>query len=457
MPTVVYIPFSIARAYEIQTSLALQRVDSQHELSMDSQDIQNELTEDSGNNVIGDEVDTNAHDELMLSEDSRHSEITGMQENDEDNTNTVVIDVSNPIELSQNSLIVVNGKKCVLQQNLETGQLIAYPIKEPEKPPKRRGRPRRRNSKSIEKITGKDKELVPQAEGSSPLLEEMEIPSKAEPSGETGFVEKANEEGEIVKRSARKRKKTTLLAEYETSTLKFECSSDEEYTKDKEDAEVESVPAKRRGFRGRGRGGNLGGRKAPPSQIYPVPGKRGRGRPRRNGIKPPEQPATQTFLIHTADGQAIMIKVPVSSLSPGKSLQNTAQDIADSLNARTQNFLPLAPKPPPPCNPVTTSTESNGADLSLETENPIEEELVANEDELHPFSNAITEQQEETSYEKEEEGTENAIEIKKGESNQIDTTESNTTSALISNGKEEENLVNATAYPLSVIPFRIGR
>lgn len=60
----------------------------------------------------------------------------------EQNTNTVVIDVSKPIQLGQNSLIVVNGQKCVLQQNPESGELIAYPVKEPDKPQKRRGRPR---------------------------------------------------------------------------------------------------------------------------------------------------------------------------------------------------------------------------------------------------------------------------------------------------------------------------
>ena len=57
---------------------------------------------------------------------------------------------------------------------------------------------RRRNSKSIEKITRKEKELVTEVKESSPLLEEMEIPGKAEPSGETGFVEKANEGAYIV-------------------------------------------------------------------------------------------------------------------------------------------------------------------------------------------------------------------------------------------------------------------
>lgn len=62
-----------------------------------------------------------------------------------------MIDVTNPIQLSQNSLIMVNGQKCVLQQDPQSGQVIAYPVKEQEKPKRRRGRPRKT---SIEQTAG---------------------------------------------------------------------------------------------------------------------------------------------------------------------------------------------------------------------------------------------------------------------------------------------------------------
>ena len=64
-----------------------------------------------------------------------------------------MIDVTKPIQLSQNSLIMVNGQKCVLQHDTQTGQVLAYPVKEQEKPRRRRGRPRKTSLEQTSKET----------------------------------------------------------------------------------------------------------------------------------------------------------------------------------------------------------------------------------------------------------------------------------------------------------------
>lgn len=64
--------------------------------------------------------------------------------------------------------------------------------------------------------------------------------------------------------------------------------------------------------------------------LSSVPGlRRQRGRPRKavSEVEP-----TQAFLVQTADGQTLMMQVPLSSIPPGISLQEMAQEIANKLN-----------------------------------------------------------------------------------------------------------------------------
>lgn len=65
-------------------------------------------------------------------------------------------------------------------------------------------------------------------------------------------------------------------------------------------------------------------------EIFLVSGmKRQRGRPKKPVV---ENEPTQAFLVQTADGQHLMMQVPLSSIPPGVSLQEVAQNIANRLN-----------------------------------------------------------------------------------------------------------------------------
>ncbi|XP_076362689.1 uncharacterized protein LOC143253178 isoform X2 [Tachypleus tridentatus] len=226
-------------------------------------------------------------------------------------TNTIVIDVSKPIQLSQNSLIVVNGKKCVLQHNPDTGEVVAYPVKEPEKQRKKPGR-KRKEEKS---------HSLPEEE----LLSEAE---ETEADSEKGMIVITNEDGSVVRRSSRKRKQAHGLKDYAVGRVKLD-SEDEDNIETEEDEEV-SEPANKK-FRGRGRPRKTSLPTSLPGSLFPflTPIKRGRGRPRRYGI---EKPVTHSFLIKTADGKTLMMQVPNSSIPPNMSLQDVAQQIANVLN-----------------------------------------------------------------------------------------------------------------------------
>ncbi|CAL1294336.1 unnamed protein product [Larinioides sclopetarius] len=227
----------------------------------------------------------------------------------------VMIDVSKPIQLSQNSLIMVNGQKCVLQHDPQTGQVIAYPVKEQEKPRRKRGRPRKSSVDLNSNEASLNSELSP-AE-----------PEVASDEGK-GLLEVVTDDGALVRRSTRKRKKAKVLKDYETGNLKQELGSDidEPETLDN-DPELHS---RKRKSKGPGRP-----RKYPPvssdtSTTTEINGvKRQRGRPRK---QVPENEPTQAFLVQTADGQTLMMQVPLSSIPPGVSLQEVAQNIANRLN-----------------------------------------------------------------------------------------------------------------------------
>uniref|UniRef100_T1JBG9 C2H2-type domain-containing protein n=1 Tax=Strigamia maritima TaxID=126957 RepID=T1JBG9_STRMM len=306
--------------------------------------------EESTSKILGNEEESM----LLDCEDEEEPGVEGKNYSADNNTNeeenTVVIDVTNPIQLCHNSLIVVNGQKCVLQQNTDTGQLFAYPIKEPEKPRKKRGRPRK--IKPSDDTSGGGDDDSQSLDAGMMGDEEMDA---FEDDFEKGLIEKSNEAGEIVKRSTRRRKMTRQLNDYETGVLKLEGTSEDD--DDDGDEDDDEPPLKKRlGSRGRGGRPRRGG--SPVQANRPLvslvqPAKRGRGRPRRYGNKP-ETSQTQSFLIHFPEGQTVMMQVPTANLPPGVTVQSVAQNLAESLNLPGQTIyttqqtkIPVAIAPRP--------------------------------------------------------------------------------------------------------------
>ncbi|KAG0410279.1 hypothetical protein HPB47_012596 [Ixodes persulcatus] len=246
----------------------------------------------------------------------------------------VVIDVTNPIQLSQNSLIVVNGQKCVLQQDPSTGQVVAYPIREPEKPKKRRGRPRK---------VVQDPPAEPEPAPAPAVEEPEEVEEEEEQSLNklgVGTVEIVTEDGALVRRSCRQRRKAKSMKDYETN-LKLQDESDEEAPEEEEEEPEEVLPDIPPWKKARGRPPkkqqasdsldpfwkNTGGAGTP---------RRKRGRPRRQQPPQPRKPPMQAFLVQMADGQTLMMQIPAASIPPGMDLHDVAQNIANSLNAAAQ-------------------------------------------------------------------------------------------------------------------------
>ncbi|KAG8196916.1 hypothetical protein JTE90_027620 [Oedothorax gibbosus] len=227
------------------------------------------------------------------------------KDTDEPAEDVVMIDVSKPIQLSQNSLIMVNGQKCVLQQT-QSGQVVAYPVKEQEKPRRRRGRPR--------------KTSVEQAPNDTSLEASPELDNASDDDKEHGLLEIVNDDGSLVRRSTRRRRKNKVLKDYETGNLKQELGSDVE---ESELVEVDGEMSRRKKAKGPGRP-----RKNPIPEPIVSGMKRQRGRPKKPVI---ENEPTQAFLVQT-DGQLLMMQVPLSSIPPGVSLEEVAQNIANRLS-----------------------------------------------------------------------------------------------------------------------------
>lgn len=221
--------------------------------------------------------------------------------------NVVTIDISRPIQLVQNSIIVVNGQKCVLQHNPSSGEVIAYPVKEPETEKKKKGRPK--NSKS--------KKVVVTTEVIEDCFEEPEHKG-------IGTVEVPTEDGLLIKRSCRRRKKATFLRDYETGNIRNELDGpDEENDLEEEESEISQISRRKRK--------KFFHRTDPPS-LFPFlqASQKKRGRPRRhNGEN------MQGFLIRTNDGQELMMQIPSQDLPKNVSLEEIAQNIATSLNQVT--------------------------------------------------------------------------------------------------------------------------
>lgn len=227
------------------------------------------------------------------------------QQQQQQQQQTVVIDISSPIELCQNALIVVNGQRCVLQQDSSTGQVLAYPIREPKR---KRGRPRK---------------VVPPPTEEAPPAASAEEASVTEPAaveedeeeddGDKGMVEIFTEDGALVRRSRRRRKVARTMKDYHLS----------EGSESEQDTEPDPEP------RRRGR---------PPKNYHEEdPFWRRSNVRRRPRLRKREGTARsnpmQAFLVQMADGQTLVMQIPAASIPEGMDLHQVAQNIANSLNA----------------------------------------------------------------------------------------------------------------------------
>lgn len=326
---------------EIDFSTFLEQDDSQSSSVLNDVEQENDQLQSDSSNIMSN---------IRKDQEESNSNETNK---DNDSGNVVVIDVSKPIQLSQNSLIVVNGQKCVLQHDPQTGQVVAYPIKEPDKPKKKRGRPR--------KILNDFQQQQQEETFSAYEDEDISLDDVTK-----GMVEITTDDGAIVRRSSRKRKQAQSLKDYETGNLKLELGSDEEERDAgmEEEEEGQSPANKKSKNRGRPRKFSTQNSTDPLQFSLLQPAKRGRGRPRRYGLA---KENTQAFLIQTAEGQSFMMQVPTSSIPAGMSLQDVAQGIANSLNlAATQ---PLTG--PMSIMLETSDNENISADKSV-NENSIE-------------------------------------------------------------------------------------
>ncbi|XP_062600748.1 uncharacterized protein LOC134262385 isoform X2 [Saccostrea cucullata] len=250
-------------------------------------------------------------------------------------TSGASLDLSKPIEVTNETIVIIDGKKCVLSANPDTGQLCAYPVL-PSEGKRKRGRPPNSSRRNVGMIPSAKK-----AKKRDPVLMEtfMEQTNAAE-----GLLELSNTGPDGVRRSGRSRKKARLLDDYEVA----EVGSDEEAVKVKEEKEEDaefSLPGIRK-------------LKTDPNEVNPVVltttmtsknfmsptgVKRGRGRPRR--YPPPGQSSIPTqipaVIIPGANGPTIMM-APVQGISNMNAL---AEQIKTLPTIVTKVVSPVAPKP----------------------------------------------------------------------------------------------------------------
>ncbi|XP_074645968.1 uncharacterized protein LOC141902222 [Tubulanus polymorphus] len=110
-------------------------------------------------------------------------------------------DLTNPISLSDDTLVIVKGKKCFLRRDPVSGDMVAYPAKQEVLPgQKKRGRPR--------------KSYRPPNVYSTLAMKQAE-PVKDENSAAEGLLELSNIGPDGLRRSGRPRKKAKIFDEYE--------------------------------------------------------------------------------------------------------------------------------------------------------------------------------------------------------------------------------------------------
>ncbi|XP_005097960.1 uncharacterized protein LOC101852766 [Aplysia californica] len=213
-------------------------------------------------------------------------------------------DLTNPIPLSEQTVITVKGKKCVLAFNQDTQQVCAYPLK-PAPGTKRRGRPRLSEEE-------KQKLMEKKRQQQQAQMEKLQQSGSEQNSAAETLLELSNTGTDGVRRSGRKRRKAKLLEEYE----ELEDSDEEEPFTDNQDKDPD-ITLNLPDFKKK----KTAQREAePPTMILtaapaaaPPPVKRGRGRPRR--YPPPGQPPSSTsipaVMIPSANGQTTLLMTPV--------------------------------------------------------------------------------------------------------------------------------------------------
>ncbi|XP_061193631.1 uncharacterized protein LOC133201845 isoform X2 [Saccostrea echinata] len=250
-------------------------------------------------------------------------------------TSGTSLDLSKPIEVTNETIVIIDGKKCVLSANPDTGQLCAYPVL-PSEGKRKRGRPPNSSRKNVGMVPPAKK-----AKKRDPVLMEtyMEQTNAAE-----GLLELSNTGPDGVRRSGRSRKKARLLDDYEVT----EVGSDEEvlHVKEEKDEDTEfSLP----GIKKLKTDSNevnpvvLTTTMTSKNFLSPTGVKRGRGRPRR--YPPPGQSNIPTqipaVIIPGANGPTIMM-APVQGISNMNAL---AEQIKSLPTIVTKVVSPVAPKP----------------------------------------------------------------------------------------------------------------
>ncbi|KAK3097444.1 hypothetical protein FSP39_009689 [Pinctada imbricata] len=232
---------------------------------------------------------------------------------------TKKVDLSQPIAVTQETEITLNGKKCILRPNPTTGQLCAYPVLPPDGK-RRRGRP--------------PKALLSESPGPQissslgrrvdPVLKEK---SKDQTNAVEGLLELSNTGPDGIRRSGRARKKAKTLDDYEVT----EVASDDDGTKqdiddEDDDDAAKVIPSLRRKIKLEVENKDV--LNITP-YITPVnPAKRGRGRPRR--YPPPANTPTQipAVIIPGANGQTLMM-APIQGLSNFQAFQQQMKKLPE--------------------------------------------------------------------------------------------------------------------------------
>ncbi|XP_060569622.1 zinc finger protein 35-like [Ruditapes philippinarum] len=208
--------------------------------------------------------------------------------------------------------VVVNGKKCLLKVNPDTGQLCAYPLVSSGK---RRGRPKKSEVKG--QMSDEAKRLI--KEQSDLMGESVQklVPDQTS-SAAQGLLELSNTGPDGVRRSARSRGKPKTLQEYEV----LELSSDDDAADDGDDEVLPSGAVRKRKTQ-------VNKDYIPPVAIQ-TPGvpRRGRGRPRRYP-RPDDTPVTNQIpavIIPSGDGQTIMM-APLQGMSSLEAFQEQVKNM----------------------------------------------------------------------------------------------------------------------------------
>ncbi|KAK3595055.1 hypothetical protein CHS0354_002341 [Potamilus streckersoni] len=242
--------------------------------------------------------------ELPSSEDKTKQEEESASEQKNDASRKP--DLSKPIQVDDQTEVIINGKKCILKVDPDTGQLCAYPLLPPAGK-RRRGRPRRQDRNFDELGEGERNEKPMTMTFASSSNDQVDQSQDQTNSAAECLLELSNTGPDGLRRSGRMRKKASTLEDYEV----LEISSGEDDQADDEDAEVTLSISKKRKVA------------SSPKEIQTfspfmigIPMKRGRGRPRR--YPPPGQTTVNqqipAMIIPGINGQTIMM-APLQGLS----------------------------------------------------------------------------------------------------------------------------------------------